>query len=437
MRIQLTPRSDDRGAIAVIVALLALVIIGLAAFAVDFGNAYAVKRKLSVAADAAAVAAAIDVGQIVNNQATGCSSGQLTPTTAQSAAQSVAQSTAAKVNGENDLSGQATVTSVTVTCTDQDVRVSVSNGQSVPTFFGSVFGVIQTNPVQSATARIYPPSAPTGLRPIAACASNLNERYDPITKTYGPLLVFMSQDTLGIDSSCNRVTANPGQFDIVDFLDQGYYGLFADACGGNIPGKGGGNAGCQDAWMESGYGGAVWLKNPHAYTKDPTSRTDPNDPGISGNSGGALDKDFRAAIDAMPGKIIQIPVMDWLSGDKVPAITGKNVGDRFGLTGVVTVRVCSSIDENSNGKPYPDFVDQNPIPNECNGALHPYDNAAAYPLESQWWTTKPGKSGDNRYGLWVQPISYVGTAGPVGGPSGCSPYDATCTNHTLVVQLYK
>ncbi len=57
MRVQLKHR-DDEGAIAIIVALLSLVLIGMAAFAVDFGNAYAVKRQLSVSADASALDAA-------------------------------------------------------------------------------------------------------------------------------------------------------------------------------------------------------------------------------------------------------------------------------------------------------------------------------------------------------------------------------------------
>ena len=51
-------RTEDTGAIAVVVAILSTLLLLMAAFAVDLGNAYAVKRQLSVAADAAALDAA-------------------------------------------------------------------------------------------------------------------------------------------------------------------------------------------------------------------------------------------------------------------------------------------------------------------------------------------------------------------------------------------
>ena len=53
---------DDDGAVAVIVAILAVVLFGMAAFAVDMGIAYASKRELSVTSDAAALAGAQAAG---------------------------------------------------------------------------------------------------------------------------------------------------------------------------------------------------------------------------------------------------------------------------------------------------------------------------------------------------------------------------------------
>jgi len=47
------PRGADQdGAVAVLIALLAVVLFVMAAFAVDLGNAYAISRQLSVSADA-------------------------------------------------------------------------------------------------------------------------------------------------------------------------------------------------------------------------------------------------------------------------------------------------------------------------------------------------------------------------------------------------
>ena len=95
------PHSES-GAVAVMVALWAVILIGMAAIAVDLGNAYAVKRKLSVAADAAALASARDVGQIVIDKVSGCTANRLVPETAQVEAETIAQATADLVNSNND-----------------------------------------------------------------------------------------------------------------------------------------------------------------------------------------------------------------------------------------------------------------------------------------------------------------------------------------------
>ncbi|WP_442940073.1 pilus assembly protein TadG-related protein [Nocardioides sp. B-3] len=59
MRVQLRRRPRNRdGAIAVLVALLAVVLFTLSAFVADLGVAYTSKRQLQTAADAGALAAA-------------------------------------------------------------------------------------------------------------------------------------------------------------------------------------------------------------------------------------------------------------------------------------------------------------------------------------------------------------------------------------------
>ena len=50
-------RRDERGAVALIVGLLSIVLVGISAFSVDLGQAYVTKRQLSAASDAAALAA--------------------------------------------------------------------------------------------------------------------------------------------------------------------------------------------------------------------------------------------------------------------------------------------------------------------------------------------------------------------------------------------
>ncbi len=66
---------SDRGAVLVLVALMALVLLGIGSFAVDFGMTWATKRTLSVSADAAALAAAGKLAEL-SQPGTGCVANQ-------------------------------------------------------------------------------------------------------------------------------------------------------------------------------------------------------------------------------------------------------------------------------------------------------------------------------------------------------------------------
>ena len=182
MRIQLRSlrRPRDEGAVAVIVAILSTILVLMAAFAVDLANAYAVKRQLSVAADAAALDAARAVataesgGLPILGGGKGCS----TWTSAQrSAAQSAAQTAANATNASNDLSGESTVDKVTVVCPvgDERVEVTVENSRDLPVFFGGVANATGYDPKRSATAAVVPRLAIGGLRPYGACNTVVQE----------------------------------------------------------------------------------------------------------------------------------------------------------------------------------------------------------------------------------------------------------------------
>ena len=56
-----SPRDNERGAIAVVVALFMLIFMVLLAFVVDFGRIYSTQAQLQNAADSAALAAARDL----------------------------------------------------------------------------------------------------------------------------------------------------------------------------------------------------------------------------------------------------------------------------------------------------------------------------------------------------------------------------------------
>jgi hypothetical protein len=89
MRVELKGRRDERGAVAIIVAFSSVLLLIMAAFVVDFGQAYANKRQSQTAADAAVLAA----GTTYSSQLLDCPTMQannslwnLTATTAKKAA---------------------------------------------------------------------------------------------------------------------------------------------------------------------------------------------------------------------------------------------------------------------------------------------------------------------------------------------------------------
>jgi Flp pilus assembly protein TadG len=319
-------RSDD-GAVAVFVAILALLLIGLSAFAVDLGSAYAVKRQLSVAADAAA----LDAGAAVNAAlpaGAGCTPSVLTQIGAQSKAEAAANTT----NAGNDNSGKSVIDSVTVRCQGGVVEVDVVNSRTIPSIFGGIFGVDRQVPRRAATSQVFVPSVGVGLRPFAACQDDLSGSNGVITRlnanvgavpAYGDYFVVWISRTQKV---CNSNAS--GQWGFTNFLDQGQFGEFNDSgtiaynpgatcAGGNA--NSGGNAGCQAVWVEDGYNGGVAIPNPASG----------GNTGLDANSGLANSSDYRDALDALVGQVIQIPVAT------------DYVGSRFNVTGIVSVKVCA------------------------------------------------------------------------------------------------
>lgn len=71
MRVLLSRKHDERGAVAVLVAILATVLLVFAAFVIDFGQAYVTKNRAQEAADAGALAA----GRIYTDAKAYCDSG--------------------------------------------------------------------------------------------------------------------------------------------------------------------------------------------------------------------------------------------------------------------------------------------------------------------------------------------------------------------------
>ncbi len=137
MRLRRRLSRRDRGAVAIVTAILMLTFLGLTAFAVDVGNWYAVGLQAQRAADAGALAGVVNLPGD------------------QSGASSVARSFT-KQNGFTDGVG-ATVVTAGVGTTPTRLNVKVS--KSVPNFFGSLLGVRTTTVTRSAVADYAAPVA--------------------------------------------------------------------------------------------------------------------------------------------------------------------------------------------------------------------------------------------------------------------------------------
>jgi putative Flp pilus-assembly TadE/G-like protein len=125
-RLPASIRSDESGATLVLIALLLTVLMGMAAFAIDFGWLYWNGIKIQHGADAAALAGVIyEPGD-------------------QSTAYAEAKGSAAE-NGYNDTSPATVVTPVDFsddsTAVENENQLAVTVTHTVPTFFMKVFGV--------------------------------------------------------------------------------------------------------------------------------------------------------------------------------------------------------------------------------------------------------------------------------------------------------
>jgi hypothetical protein len=164
---------DDRGAVAVLVALLTVALVGVAAFTTDFGTAYVTKRNLQKAADAAALAAA---GRIIALEPSTYSCGQIVAdwTADTRGLRTAATATADSIASANSLETTRTAP-IGVVCSADGKRVEVtySNSGTNPTVLGGIFGVSATSSQRTATADIFAATSGKGLRPYAICTTDL------------------------------------------------------------------------------------------------------------------------------------------------------------------------------------------------------------------------------------------------------------------------
>ncbi|WP_442940074.1 pilus assembly protein TadG-related protein [Nocardioides sp. B-3] len=166
-------RRNESGAIAIPVALLAIVIVGLSAFVADFGLAYANKRAMQTAADAAAPGAAGVFANVDKRLCADIRSDGFTD------AQTEATS---KVAANDTGSSVGAMTLFEAECLDGDLVVRTTVTGPSPNFFGGVFGMTDAYEVtRSAAAAVEAGTTGPKLRPMALCLSDIPANAQPGT----------------------------------------------------------------------------------------------------------------------------------------------------------------------------------------------------------------------------------------------------------------
>ena len=164
-------RSDERGAVAVTVAILMVVLVGIGAFTIDFGLSYVSTRQLQTASDSAALAAASKYGELGGSCAT---------LAADTATKAVVQTSVQQYREDNRSQSTGSITSVACSPDGKALDITYNSAGSTPSILGGVFGNSGPyNSAKSATARVQVPTSGIGVRPYALCGSIL-----PLVSTF-------------------------------------------------------------------------------------------------------------------------------------------------------------------------------------------------------------------------------------------------------------
>ncbi len=287
-------RRQEDGAVAVMVALMTTMLIGIMAFVTDFGMAYANKAAVQNGADAAALAVARQVTSTAS-PTINCT-GLALASAADPSLRALAEQYFANNSPRGGTLAPGTA-GLSFSCTSVGFTVAVTGTQDSPAFFGQIYGASKIPITQSAKAVVGPAKEVTGLRPFAVC------QMDASLMSATGLNYTISFDNA--DAGCGYA---PGNWGILDFD------------GGSNP------TGDTADWILNGYSGSVSTASP-SYID--------GDPGAPGP--GALDSEM----DAILGIDITLPVFD--------DVTGSGNNTKFRITGFVTATMCGWKFNNKSG----------------------------------------------------------------------------------------
>lgn len=169
-------RRDETGATALLVGAMAVVLVLMASFTVDFGMAYVSKRQLQTAADGASLAAAATFADLPSTLDCEGLLGYVNPSTGVSAKQ-IALDVADEVLEENRPGAVRVNTAEDdiFDCPDDGswLSVTIEAEGETDVALGGVAGVSQIRTHRSATATLDAPDTALGVRPYMICSTQL------------------------------------------------------------------------------------------------------------------------------------------------------------------------------------------------------------------------------------------------------------------------
>jgi hypothetical protein len=310
----------EHGAVAITVALLTVVLVGIMAFVVDLGLAYANKRTLQNGVDAAALALGQKVAQSAD-PALDCDevAGEFDTAASETEAATWVKENVPAANGSTP---SASLDDFAIECKTlngvKQLVVRAEAEQSSPTFLGGIFGHEEIDIATAARVIVGPPSTVVGVRPFALCQAAANL----ISASPGTVLTFAFDNA---DAGCGYAPGNWGTMD----LD-------------------GGSNGTPDLneWVEDGYDGPISL-SPPVYL--------PGDPGAP--PPGALEDAMNDMVGVGP---VVLPVYD--------DVDDSGSTSKFRITGFVTVDVCGWKLNNKSGNDSAEspscFTAPSPVPDD-------------------------------------------------------------------------
>jgi Flp pilus assembly protein TadG len=436
--------SGDTGAVAITVALLAIVLAGIAAFTTDFGIVFTQSRLMQVATDGAALAAAQELAADAKKELAIPTSAVRTCPQILSAYQAAARASAVTYHALNAPTGAALATGtapsgwsgdagVAYRCvTDGDgqaAEVQVSDVKTTPSIFGGVAGVSSHALAETSTAAMgagqtLAPGCDAettigcGVRPFGFCTTLINQLESSaaggLTDFYLDNTQLFGNSPTALANGCASGTG--GNWGVLYF------------CGGD-PSYPQCNSTQRQDWLASGVD--LGVQCPTTGTSASTACSQPPAapngsycppspsywtagcwlPGltanVTGNTGSCDTRlsgvyqcpsgvsTVQQAFDAILGAPSAVPVYD------DPALSGSN--SYFVFRGFAGLRICGYHLSNTN---YTTTVPTgcNPTPAFYTGGGGGYD------------PTTTGIQKQSYDGIWVEPITVGGITGTCGLP---------------------